>query len=342
VKVYRRQSAGHCYSENRTMCPQVRSAETAEPRLSSRWQSMSQRERGRLWAIGIVVAGVWAMSACTSSLVLGTAYNAAAKKTADRLKTYADFDQAQQQWIEQSFQSFQQWHRISELPGYSALLTDVATTLRSEQPIPEQQLDTWVNTVEERSHRARSCSPLTGAAEFLTDMADWQVVQLQKTLDTNRQKRYEEYKSETAEERQERRREQMITWASRAGIKFSDEQKQLLDSTLAQQTSMGDRRFRLWEQWTAEFIDLLEQRESNEFGSRLQSHVDSLWTITEKNYPKEWKQNRDLWQGFAHTILNDLCVAQKTELAETITSISESTLTLSRKKSRAEPVCYSG
>lgn len=303
---------------------------------------MRRRRPGRLWAIAFVAVNVWAVSACTSSLVLGTAYNAAAKKTADRVKTYADFDKAQQQWIEQSFQSFQQWHRISELPGYSVLLNDVATTLKSGHPIPEQQLDTWVTKVEERTQRARSCSPLAGAAEFLTDMADWQIVQLRETLDANRQKQYEKYKSETAEERQQRRRKLMITWASRAGIKFTNEQKQLLDSTLTQQTSMGDRRFRLWEQWTTEFIDLLEQRDSAQFASRLQSHVDSLWTMTEQSYPQEWKQNRELWQGFAHTLLNDLSVAQKDDLAETISSISESTLTLSRKKSRAEPVCYSG
>lgn len=293
-------------------------------------------------AIATLVVCVWSLSACTSSLVLGTAYNAAATRTADRVKTYADFDAAQQQWIEQSFKSFQQWHRTNELPTYSALLNEFAATLKSDDPVATQQLDTWFKQIEERTTRARSCSPLMGAAGFLTDMADWQVEQLHETLKSNRLKQYKKYKSESTEERRERRRELLITWSSRAGIKLTDEQKQLLDSTLARQTSMGDQRFQLWEEWTNDFISLLEQRDSAQFADQLQSHVDSLWTMTEEKYPQEWRQNRDLWQGFAHALLNDLSAEQKNSLANTVASISESTLTLSRKKSRAEPVCYSG
>jgi len=280
------------------------------------------------------------LAACTSSLVLGTAYNAAAKRTADRVKTYADFDSAQQQWIDQSFQSFQQWHRISELPAYSALLNDVADRLKTDQPVAKAQLDKWFDTVQQYGLRARKCSPLSGSSEFLSGMASWQIRQLDQKLKANRLEQLEKYKEETVDDRRKRRRELIITWASRAGVSMSDEQQKLLDETLSRQTSMGDRRFQLWDDWTTRFIALLETRESEKFPDQLRSHIDSIWNMTERNYPAEWKQNRELWQNFAHVLTNDLSIDQRESLVEKITSISESVATLSKKGSRATPVCH--
>ena len=59
-------------------------------------------------AILMLSASALTLGACTSSLVLGTAYNEAAKRTADRVKSFADFDSEQRQEIDQSFQSFLQ------------------------------------------------------------------------------------------------------------------------------------------------------------------------------------------------------------------------------------------
>ncbi len=280
------------------------------------------------------------LGACTSSLVLGTAYNAAAEKMADRVTALADFDTAQRQWIEQSFQSFQQWHRVSELPAYSALLNDIAGTLQSDQSVTQKQLDQWFDTVQQRSKRARECSPLSGSTEFLREMKNWQIQQLHKKLKSRRLEQYKKYKADSPEERRERRREMIITWSSRAGVKMTEQQQLELDETLSRQTSMGDRRFQLWDNWTDEFIALLETRSSEQFPARIQSHIDSLWNMTERNYPEEWKQNRQLWQGFVHSLLNELSANQKKSLVENITSVSKSANALSKKKSRATPVCY--
>lgn len=132
----------------------------------------------------------------------------------------------------------------------------------------------------------------------------------------------------------------MISWSSRAGIKMNDAQKLLLDNTLSQQTSMGERRFKLWTDWTEQFISLLNDRESEQFPGRVQSHIDNLWNLTERNYPQEWNQNRELWQGFAHAFLNGLSVDQKNALVNNMVSISKTVTTLSKKKSRAKPVCF--
>lgn len=290
--------------------------------------------------ITFLVASALSLAACTSSLVLGTAYNAAAKRTADRVKTYADFDDEQQQWIEQSFRSFQQWHRESELPAYSTILNEVAATLETDQPVAKAKLDEWFDTIQHHGIRARTCSPLSGSAEFLSEMTSWQIQQLEKKLELNRSERFEKYQEETADDRRKRRRELMITWASRSGIKMSGEQELLLDKTLAQQTSMGDRRFRLLDEWTTQFIALLETRDSQQFPERVRSHIDGLWNLTERNYPDEWRQNRELWQNFAHSLINNLTADQREALVDKISSISESTATLSRKKSRTTPVCY--
>jgi len=307
---------------------------------TSKADAMMYLQRYKL-SIVILAISVLALPACTSSLVLGTAYNAAARKTADRVKSYADFDAAQQQSIEEAFQSFHQWHRVAELPTYSAILNNVAGTLKSNQTIEQTQLHTWFETIQQRSLRARACSPLSGAAGFLTEMTDWQIQQLHEKLKSNRMEQYEKYKDESTDERKERRREMMITWASRAGIDMNDRQKQLLDTTLDRQTSMGDRRNQLWNDWTDEFVALLQTRQSEQFPVRVQSHIDSLWNITERHFPEEWEQNRELWQNFFQELLNDLTVDQKSMLVGKITSIAESISTLSNKKSRNNPVCYS-
>ena len=298
------------------------------------------RNRRRI-AILVISASALTLGACTSSLVLGTAYNEAAKRTADRVKSFADFDSEQRQEIDQSFQSFLQWHRVSELPAYSAILNNVATTLQSDQSISEIQIDQWFDTIEQRGQRARECSPLGGASGFLTEMAGWQIQQLGNKLRTNRSEQYERFSKTSAEDRRKRRREWMISWSSRAGIKMNDTQKLLLDNTLAQQTSMGERRFKLWTDWTEQFISLLNDRESEQFPGLVQSHIDSLWNLTERNYPQEWNQNRELWQGFAHEFLNGLSVDQKNALVNNIVSISKTVTTLSKKRSRrAKPVCF--
>jgi hypothetical protein len=290
--------------------------------------------------VGMVVISSLLLAACTSSLVLGTAYNAAANRAADRVKTYADFDSEQKQWIEQAFKRFQQWHRTSELPVYSGFLRNVATTLQTDQPVSRIQLDDWFNTVQTRSQRARACSPISGATGFLIDMADWQIDQLHKKLTDNRQERYDEYKEETADERRERRHDTIVTWASRSGVKLNDQQQALLKTTLSKQTSMGDRRFKLWQDWTSQFIELLRRRDTEQFPQQVQAHIDSLWDITQKNYPEEWNQNRELWMDFAQTLLNDLSADQRSALVGRLSSVADSAMTLSRKGDPAKAICY--
>lgn len=311
----------------------------AAPRTTG-FSSRPPAKASRAVGVGVVVIGSLLLAACTSSLVLGTAYNAAAERAADRAKTYADFDSEQKQWIEQAFKNFQQWHRTSELPAYSGFLRDVASALQADQPVSRTQLDNWFNTVRMRSQRARACSPITGATEFLSDMADWQIDQLHEKLTDNRQERYDEYKEETVEERRERRHDAIVTWASRSGLKLNDEQQALLKTTLSKQTSMGDRRFKLWQDWTSHFIELLRRRDTEQFPQQVQAHIDSLWDITEKNYPEEWNQNRELWMDFAETLLNDLSADQRSVLVGRLSSVADSAMTLSRKGDPRKAICY--
>jgi len=273
-------------------------------------------------------------------MVLGTLYNGAAGRFADRAKSYADFDKAQQQVIDDSFKKFHKWHRVSEMPLYSALMDNFAKALVSGNPIQQDQIQQWFDTLQERTTRGRECSPINGAAEFFAEMTDWQIQQMDRKLKSNRQKQFDRFQSESVEERRTRRLATMVKWASRAGVNLSDKQKKSIDTVLSQQTTMGTRRFKLWEDWTTQFIQILEGRGKEQFASNIQSHISDLWNLTETNYPEEWKQNQDLWLDFAHSFLNDLTSKQKSSLASTVSSISQTTASVARKKSRTEAVCF--
>ena len=282
------------------------------------------------------------LAACTSPMVMGTVYNAAAGRFADRAISYADFDTAQRQTIEDSFRKFHKWHRVSELPAYSDLMNNFASTLVADSPIEQSQIKQWFDSLQERTTRGRECSPISGAADFFTEMTDWQIRQMERKLKTNRQERLARYQKESVEERLQRRIDTMTKWASRAGVDLSEEQKTSLATALSQQTSMGTRRFKLWEDWTDQFISLLlEDRDKAQFPDQIQSHISNLWDLTERNYPEEWKQNRDLWLDFAHSFLNDMTATQKSSLARTVASLSHTAASLARKRSRTKPICFS-
>ncbi len=290
-------------------------------------QNTRKKHRPRF---GIVLICILFTTACSSPVVLGTIYNGAPKRITKAMKGYAKFTKAQENAIDQRFAEYHQWHRNTQLPLYSGLLREVAQQLGTENGITHATVTRWTDQAGELSLAIRQCNPLNQATDFWSTLSETQVAQIkQKTADINTL-RVKTYNSETTAEKLVRRHKNILSWAKRAGIKFNSSQSDLLSETLSQQINLGSQRLALWKQWTVQFNELLANQNVSGFTDNMNNHVNSLWSITETNYPDEWQASEDLWANFLHRFMTLQTAKQNQALRKKTTNIANTLEKISR------------
>jgi hypothetical protein len=130
------------------------------------------------------------------------AYNQAPSLAYWWLDGYADFNSAQTTQVRQDIDRFMDWHRSSELPGYTAVLQQWQTL--APQEITPAQACSQFDTVRAALQRAgeRSLEPLTRVALSMTEA---QQKHLQREQAKSREKFEKEFLRSRPEQRLDRR-----------------------------------------------------------------------------------------------------------------------------------------
>ncbi len=297
-----------------------------------------ERHRMKYSALLLLIATL--LSGCTSTVAIGTAYNSAAKTFSNRLADYAEFNNRQQREIKKRVSAFHQWHREQHLPAYQRLLQQLALSTDAPELLEKQSVDQWVSSFRALLLQTGQCNPLNNSNKLLSSLSDRQVQQISVTLRDKQIQRALEYQSETSAERLDRRQTAITKWAKRAGIKFTDEQSMLLNSTLSKQISLSPQRHQLWQNWSDRFVQLMRKRDQTSFAVEVDQHIASLWNLSEQTYPEQWQTNVTLWADFLYQFLKTQTPEQSRKLKKKLNAVANSLEKLSLKKSSQQPQCF--
>jgi len=281
-----------------------------------------------------------ALAGCSSGAVLGTVYDRFGSQTAKRFKSYTHFSPAQKKQIEDYSASYHSWHRSSQLPKLAQLLSDISTDIASHDKIDVDISQDWMIRVKALSGAMRECNPLNESGELLANLDDDQSLRLLDNMRRDLDERVQEYRAEDRQEKIDRRVKTVIKWGGRGGVSFNDAQRELLRKTLSNQISLGAQRYGLRELWINEFEQLMTRRNQSDFVVRINEHINSIWLLTESNFPQQWRTNEELWAGFFSEYINLQTDAQRKVFLKKLQSVKETFGKLSVKAVDASPVCY--
>ncbi len=265
------------------------------------------------------------LSACSgNNFVISTAYNRADNSSAKRFYKYAKFDTDQKKQIKATIDQFHFWHRKEQLPLYIEMLGDIQSALENNDPLNQEKIDNWLNTIYAFRDNVEQCNPMLQSAEFLAQLSDTQVVEIQQRfteLQEEGDKRRAKYKPE---EREERRLKSMTKNLKFLGLKMNQSQIDVLANTIAETESTGRLWSEQWQLWKADFIDLLGDRQQADFKTRLQKHIVTLSQIPETHYPEILATNQQRWSNTALVIGKSLDAKQQADFLQVIKKVKSS------------------
>ena len=291
----------------------------------------------RITALLLIAVSI---GACTSTLAIGTAYNSAANRFNKELLSYADFTAPQEKSIRNRTAAFHQWHRENQLSQYRALLLQVITALESPGDFTVSNATALTDSARELVKGFSQCSPLNQSGNFLKSLTDRQVEQIAQKIRDKHTERVKEYRAESAADRQEKRTKAFEKWMGRAGVPLNTEQRELLTQTLAKQISLSPRRHALWKRWSDQLLEKLEHRNDPGFMERVNTHIASLWNMTERHYPQEWQANISLWEEFLTGFVQRMTTQQSQQLSEKLGKLSNSLAKLAAKPAKVNAQCF--
>ena len=285
-------------------------------------------------------AAVALLTACASSVVLGKVYDGFGSNMAKTFKSFASFSAEQKQEIDAYARSYHSWHRTTQLDRYATLLSRMVADINESDQLSYEKADNWFQSIRGYSDDMRACNPFNASAELLAGMSDEQIAQMATRMRARVNKREDEYRNESREERIEDQMKSMVKWGPRIGASFNAEQKKLLHKTLSTQISLGAQRYELRRRWIEEYIIILGKREQAGFTNDITRHINTLWRITETNYPDQWKSNEKLWTDFFKDYINLQTSKQRATFVKRARSTATILKKIAGKKETAEPVCY--
>lgn len=266
----------------------------------------------------LVLISVLFVTGCASAIVVRTLYADLDDRSAERFKQYAEFTDRQEQWIDRQATQFHRWHRATQLPLYATALEQLGAQLKNRDTLSAEDISSWELTVQNLTENIRRCHPLNNANQFLINLSDRQVSQIDKHLRKQHQKFRKRYESESAEERLERRVANITKWAGRLGVSFNQRQRELLSATLQRQHSLGAQRMQLRSQWLDRFTANLKDRKQPEFTANHDALMAQQWRQTEREYPRQWEENEALWTDFLLQFLSLQTQQQRTTMLNRI------------------------
>ena len=208
---------------------------------------------------------------------------------ADYFIEFADFNQIQKQEINKTSKEFHDWFSESELPKIKGLLLE----LKNIDPNnPKREISLAYEMGELIFARANGYfeEPII---QFTKGMTDKQIDQMKQHFETIRKEREEELKKEKKTYKQ-RISENFVSGFNRVGIKLDDSQLMLIDGKLNNYAEVREEWSNLQKIWIDEFIDLLRQKDADEYSTKMLNYLRSLENLGSSEFRDKIESNEKL------------------------------------------------
>ena len=208
---------------------------------------------------------------------------------ADYFIEFADFNQIQKQEINKTSKEFHDWFSESELPKIKGLLLE----LKNIDPNnPKREISLAYEMGELIFARANGYfeEPII---QFTKGMTDKQIDQMKQHFETIRKEREEELKKDKKDYKQ-RLLENFVSGFNRVGIKLDDSQLMLIDGKLNNYAEVREEWSNLQKIWIDEFIDLLRQKDADEYSTKMLNYLRSLENLGSSEFRDKIESNEKL------------------------------------------------
>ena len=208
---------------------------------------------------------------------------------ADYFIEFADFNQIQKQEINKTSKEFHDWFSESELPKLKGLLLE----LKNIDPNnPKREISLAYEMGELIFARANGYfeEPII---QFTKGMTDKQIDQMKQHFETIRKEREEERKKEKKIYKQ-RILENFVSGFNRVGIKLDDSQLMLIEGKLNNYAEVREEWSNLQKIWIDEFIDLLRQKDADEYSTMMLNYLRSLENLGSSEFRDKIEGNEKL------------------------------------------------
>ena len=208
---------------------------------------------------------------------------------ADYFIEFADFNQIQKQEINKTSKEFHDWFSESELPKIKGLLLE----LKNIDPNnPKREISLAYEMGELIFARANGYfeDPII---QFTKGMTDKQIDQMKQHFETIRKEREEERKKEKKNYKQ-RISENFVSGFNRVGIKLDDSQLMLIEGKLNNYAEVREEWSNLQKIWIDEFIDLLRQKDADEYSTMMLNYLRSLENLGSSEFRDKIEGNEKL------------------------------------------------
>ena len=208
---------------------------------------------------------------------------------ADYFIEFADFNQIQKQEINKTSKEFHDWFSESELPKIKGLLLE----LKNIDPNnPKREISLAYEMGELIFARANGYfeEPII---QFTKGMTDKQIDQMKQHFETIRKEREEERKKEKKIYKQ-RILDNFVSGFNRVGIKLDDSQLMLIEGKLNNYAEVREEWSNLQKIWIDEFIDLLRQKDADEYSTMMLNYLRSLENLGSSEFRDKIEGNEKL------------------------------------------------
>ncbi len=208
---------------------------------------------------------------------------------ADYFIEFADFNQIQKQEINKTSKEFHDWFSESELPKIKGLLLE----LKNIDPNnPKREISLAYEMGELIFARANGYfeEPII---QFTKGITDKQIDQMKQHFETIRKEREEERKKEKKNYKQ-RISENFVSGFNRVGIKLDDSQLMLIDGKLNNYAEVREEWSNLQKIWIDEFIDLLRQKDADDYSTKMLNYLRSLESLGSSEFRDKIESNEKL------------------------------------------------
>ena len=208
---------------------------------------------------------------------------------ADYFIEFADFNQIQKQEINKTSKEFHDWFSESELPKIKGLLLE----LKNIDPNnPKREISLAYEMGELIFARANGYfeEPII---QFTKGITDKQIDQMKQHFETIRKEREEERKKEKKNYKQ-RISENFVSGFNRVGIKLDDSQLMLIEGKLNNYAEVREEWSNLQKIWIDEFIDLLRQKDADEYSTMMLNYLKSLENLGSSEFRDKIESNEKL------------------------------------------------
>ena len=208
---------------------------------------------------------------------------------ADYFIEFADFNQIQKQEINKTSKEFHDWFTESELPKIKGLLLELKNI---DPDNPKREISLAYEMGELIFARANGYfeEPII---HFTKGITDKQIDQMKQHFETLRKEREEERNKEKKNYKQ-RISENFVSGFNRVGIKLDDSQLMLIDGKLNNYAEVREEWSNLQKIWIDEFIDLLRQKDADEYSTKMLNYLRSLENLGSSEFRDKIESNEKL------------------------------------------------